>query len=68
MGQLTVNIGGLDDVVVNDVNINDTNVDGRMRRIRRLKLWSSPRQRWWKAGGGELGGAATTMSRELHKA
>ena len=43
MGQLTVIMGGLDDVVVDDVNINDADVARRRRRIRRLKLWLSPR-------------------------
>ena len=33
MGQLTVITGGLDDVVVDDVNINDVDVAGRRRRI-----------------------------------
>jgi len=37
MGQLTVIMGGLDDVVVNDVNINNADEAGRRRRIRRLK-------------------------------
>ena len=68
MGQLTVIMGELDDVVVNDVDFNDANVAGRRRRIRRLKLRSSPRRRWWQAGGGKLGGAATTTSREQCKA
>ena len=68
MGQLTVIMGGLDDVVVDDVNINDADVAGRRRRIRRLELWSSLRRRWWQAGGSKLGGAAMTMSRERHKA
>ena len=68
MGQLTVIMGGLDDVVVGDVNINDVDVAGRRRRICRLELQSSPRRRWWQAGGGELGGAATTTSRERRKA
>ena len=68
MGQLTVIMGGLDDVVVDDVDFNDADVAGRMRRIRRLKLRSSPRQQWWQAGGGELGGAAMTTSRERRKA
>jgi len=45
MGQLTMIMGGLDDVVIDDVNINDSDVTGRRRRIRRLELWSSPRQR-----------------------
>ena len=68
MGQLAVIMGGLDDVVVNDVDINNADVAGRRRRIRWLKLRSSPRQLWWQAGGGELGGAATTTLREQHKA
>ena len=68
MGQLTVIMGELDDVVVNDVDFNDANVAGRRRRIRRLELRSSPQRRWWQAGGGELGGAATTTSRERRKA
>jgi hypothetical protein len=68
MGQLTVIMGGLDDVVVDDVDINDADVAGRMRRIRRLELRSLPRQRWWQAGGGKLGGAAMTTSRERRKA
>ncbi len=42
MGQLTVIMGGLDDVLVDDVDINDVDVAGRMRRIRRLELRSSP--------------------------
>jgi len=33
MGQLTVIMGGLDDVFVNDVDINSTDVAGRRRRI-----------------------------------
>ena len=37
MGQLTVIMGGLDDVVVNDVNINNADEARRRRRIRRLK-------------------------------
>ena len=40
MGQLTVIMGGLDDVVVDDVDINDTDVAGRRNRIRRLELRS----------------------------
>ena len=68
MGQLTVIMGGLDDVVVDDVDINDVDVAGRMRRICRLELRSSPGQRWWQAGGGELGGAAMMTSRERLKA
>ena len=68
MVQLTVIMGGLDDVVVDDVDINDADVAGRMRRIRRLELRSLPRQRWWQAGGGKLGGAAMTTSRERRKA
>ena len=67
MGQLTEIMGGLDDVIIDDVNINDVDVDGRRRRIRRFKLRSSPRRRWWQASGGELGGAATTTLREQHK-
>ena len=63
MGQLTVIMGELDDVVIDDVDFNDADVAGRRRRIRRLELRSSPRRRWWQAGGGELGGAATTTSR-----
>jgi len=43
MGQLTVIMGGLDDVVVDDVDINNADVAGRRRRIRRLKLQSAPR-------------------------
>jgi len=43
MGQLTVIMGGLDDVVVDDVDINDTDVAGRRNRIRRLELRSSLR-------------------------
>jgi len=34
--------GGLDDVVFDDVDINNTDVAGRRRRIRRLELRSSP--------------------------
>ena len=68
MGQLTVIMGVLNDVVIDDVDFNDADVAGRRRRIRRLKLRSSPRRRWWQAGGGELGGAATTTSREQRKA
>ena len=64
MGQLTMIMGGLDDLVVDDVDINNADVAGRRRRIRRLELRSSPRRRWWQASGGELGGAATTTSRE----
>ena len=56
MGQLTVIMGGLDVVVVNDIDINDADVARRMRRICRLKLRSSPQRRWWQAGGGKLGG------------
>ena len=33
MGQLTVIMGGLDDVVVDDVDINDADVAGRRRTI-----------------------------------
>jgi len=68
MGQLTVIMWGLDDVVVDDVNINDADVAGRRRRIRRLELRSSPQRRWWQADGGKLGGAATMMSSERRKA
>ena len=68
MGQLTVIMGELDDVVVDDVDFNDADVAGRRRRIRRLELRSLPRRRWWQAGGGELGGAATTTLREQRKA
>ena len=65
MGQLTVIMWELDDVVVDDVDFNDADVAGRRRRmIRRLEMRSSPRRRWWQAGGGELGGAATTTPRE----
>ncbi len=67
MGQLTVIMGGVDDVV-DDVDINNADVAGRRRRIRWLELRLSPRRRWWQAGGGELGGAATTTSRERRKA
>ncbi len=67
MGQLTVIIWGLDDVVVDDVDINDADVAGRMKRICRLKLRLSPRQRWWQASGGKLGGVAMTTSRERRK-
>ena len=35
-------MGGVDDVVVDDVNINNADVAGRKRRIRRLELRSSP--------------------------
>ena len=68
MGQLTVIMGGVDDVVVDDVDINNADVAGRRRRIHRLELRSLPRRRWWQAGGGELGGAATMTSREQRKA
>ena len=68
MGQLTVIMGGLDDVVVDDVNVNDVDVARRRRRIHWLKLRSSPQQRLWQAGGGKLGGAATTTPRERRKA
>jgi len=68
MGQLTVIMGGLDDVIVDDVDINNADVAGRRRRIRQLELQSSPQRWWWQASGGELGGAATTASREQHKA
>ena len=44
MGQPTVIMGGVDDGVVNDVDINDAKVARRRRRrIRRLELRSSPR-------------------------
>ena len=43
MGQITVIMGGLDDVVVDDVDINDADVARRRRRIRRLKLQILPR-------------------------
>ena len=43
MGQLTVIMGGVDDVVVDGVNINNVDVAGRRRRIRQLELWSLPR-------------------------
>jgi hypothetical protein len=36
MGQLTVIMGGLDGVVLDDVDINDADVAGRRRRIRQL--------------------------------
>ena len=36
MGQLTEIMGGLDDVIIDDVNINDADVAGRRTRIRRL--------------------------------
>ena len=68
MGQLTVIMGGLDDVVINDVDINNADVAGRRRRIRRLELQSSPQRWWWQASGSELGGAATMTSREQRKA
>jgi len=69
MGQLTVIMGGLDDVVVDDLDINNVDVAGRRRRrIRRLELRLSPRRRWWQASGGELGGVAMITSREQHKA
>ena len=42
MGQLTVIMGGLDDNVVDDIDINNVDVAGRRRRIRRLELRSSP--------------------------
>ena len=67
MGQLTVIMWGLDDVVVDDVNINNTDMAGRRRRIRRLKLRLSLQRRWWQASGGELGGAATTTLRKQCK-
>ena len=63
-----VSVGVFAKVVVDDVNIIDTDVAGRRRRIRWLKLRSSPRGRWWQAGGGELGGVATTTLREQHEA
>jgi len=68
MGQLTVIMGGLDVVVVDDVDINDADVARKMRRICQLELRSSPRQQWWQAGGGKLGGGATMTSRERRKA
>jgi len=67
MGQLTVIMGGLDDVVVDDININDADVARRRRRIRWLELRSLPQRQWWQAGGGKLGGVAMTTSRERHK-
>jgi hypothetical protein len=42
MGQLMVIMGGLDDVVIDDTNINDADVARRRRRIHRLKLRSLP--------------------------
>jgi hypothetical protein len=39
-------------VFVDDVDIINTNVAGRWRRIRRLELRSSPRRQWWQSGGG----------------
>ena len=54
-------------VVIDDVEIIDTDVAGRRRRIRWLELRSSLRRRWWQSGGGELSGAATTTSRERCK-
>ena len=68
MGQLTVIMGGLDDVVVDDVNINNADVVVRRRRIRWLELQSSPERQWWQAGGGKLGRVATATSRERRKA
>jgi len=69
MGQLTVIKGGLDDVVIDDIDINNADVAGRRRRrIRRLKLRLLPQRRWWQASGSELGGVATTTSREQRKA
>jgi len=48
--QLTVIMGGfLDDVAIDDIDVNDADVAGRRRRIRRLELRSSPRRRWWQA-------------------
>jgi hypothetical protein len=55
-------------VVIDDVDIIDTDVAGRRRRIRRLELRSSPRRRWWQSGGGELSGTAMTTLRERRKA
>ena len=46
MGQLVVNMEGVDDVVANDVDIKDTDVARRRRRIRWHKLRSSPRRQW----------------------
>jgi len=54
MGQLTVIMGGLDDVVIDDVDINNVDVAGKRRRICWLELQSSPQRRWWQASGGEL--------------
>jgi hypothetical protein len=62
-----VSVGVFAKVVVDDVNIIDTDVAGRRRRIRWLKLRSSPRGRWWQSGGGELSGVAMTTSRERCK-
>ena len=42
MVQLTVNMGGVDDVVVDDIDINATDVAGKRRKIRWLELRSSP--------------------------
>ena len=42
MGQRTVIMGGLDDVIVNDVDINNADVAGRRRRIHWLELQSLP--------------------------
>jgi len=58
-------MGGLDVVVFDDADINNADVAGRRRRIRRLELWPSLRRRWWQASDGELGGVATTTSREF---
>jgi hypothetical protein len=52
------------DVVVDDIDINDADVAGRRRRIGWLELQLSSRQRWWQAGGGKLGVAATSTSKE----
>jgi hypothetical protein len=49
MGQLMVIMGGLDDVDVDDIDINDAHVTGRRRKIRWLELWSLPRR---NNGGG----------------
>jgi len=43
MGHLTVIMGGSDDVVVDDVDINKADEAGRRRRICRLELRPSPR-------------------------
>ena len=42
MVQLTVNMGGVDDVVVDDIDINATDVAGKRRKIRWPELRSSP--------------------------